>query len=591
MNLQKQLRVLAFAHFLVVAVPVFAVQDIEDRRFVAKELRVNGNRMIPTAELLEKLPRVYREYEIDPNTGKYSKDPTTGEPILKNTYDFRVLHEIIADPGRRREISLKTIQGLTSYILSVYREKGYAGIYVYVPAKAVVEGRTDLVDEILIIEVLEGTVATITVERYDFARRKQTKGFLKESLLKSWSPIKEGQVIQRRKLDYFVRLLNLNPDRQISAVISRSAEPNALDLSYDVYEGNPWHWYLQLNNAGTRDREWAPRAGVINTNLTGRDDRFSLVYQAPWDKDIDDEFAVIGNYDFPVFTPRLRLNLYAAYSRFDIPAEGVGFLGNGSLYGSVLSYNVFQRDGWFVDVTGSVSRENSKVTPSLGSASDIDINLWGMGLNIHRSDDLSDTSIMLNRGQSIGGSSQDEFEQARMYTDRNFAIYSFHAARGQYLDKDKVYRLSGFCQWTESTERLVPAKMSTFGGLYSVRGYKEDEIVADGGVTLSGQCEFDLVKHGGFLGNRKTKPKETQDKGFWLKKLAPLVFVDAGRAKIKDPVPGERGMTELCSMGVGTIVELGNQFRADMYYGHPLRGTDDTDSGEGRWNFNFVYRF
>ena len=550
-------------------------------RFAVKEVYVSGNSLISTAELLEHLPLAYKV--------SVRRDDTT----VEESYDFRVLHEIIVEPGRDRDVSLKTIQGLTKYVLSVYQDKGYAGVYVYVPAEAVDKTTVRLKDDILPIEVLEGKVAKISVQRYDFDQQEREEGFLKESVFESWSPIKESEVINKNELDDFVRLLNLNPDRYISAVISRSTEPDALNLGYDIYEANPWHWYVQVDNAGTKDRQWTPRIGVINTNLTGVDDRFSAMYQAPWEKGIEEEYSLFGSYDFPIFTPRLRLNLYAGYSQFDITPEGgmgVGFIGNGSFYGGILSYNVFQIDKWFVDVTGSLSHERSKVTPSLGLASDVNMDLWGVGINVHRSDDMGNTSLTFNRVESAGGSSKADFALAQG-ADPDFTIYNFAAAHSQYLDPDKVNRLSGSFRLITPNARLVPAKMTTFGGLYSVRGYEEDEIVADGGILVSGQYEFDLIKYGETLENRETESDEMQEKKPWLRKLAPLVFIDYGRAEKKDPVVGEQEVQELCSVGGGMLVELGDSCSAGIYYGWPLRGTDDTDRNEGRLNFNLIYRF
>ncbi len=549
------------------------------QRFSVKELRFGGNDLISTAKLLENLPLAY--------TLIVQKDDTTVEQI----YDFRALHDVILNPGQEREVSLNTIQGLTKYVLSVYQNEGYAGIYVYVPA-AVVRG-TELVDKILPIEVLEGKIAKITVKKYDFERQDVEKGFLNDSVLESWSPLKEGEAIQKNKLDDFVRLLNLNPDRYVSAVISRSAEPNALNLTYDVYELNPWHLYAQVDNSGTDERQWSPRVGVTNTNLTGIDDRFSAMYQAPWESGIDDNYALFGSYDFPVLTPRLRLNFYGGYSEFDVTPQGgpFNFLGRGSFYGSVLSYNVFQIDNWFVDVTGSVSRENSKVTPALGLASDVDMDLWGVGVNIHRSDDMSNTSLTLSRVESMGGSSANDFAATRLNADPDFTIYNFGASHGQYLETSKVNRVSGSFRWIKSNERLTPAKMTTFGGFYSVRGYEEDEIVADGGMIMSGQYEFDLVKHSESFENLEANSDQAQDNKPWLRKLAPLAFIDFGRAKIKSPVVGERRVRELCSIGIGTIIEIEDNFSAGIYYGWPLRGTDETDNGDGRLHFSCVYRF
>ena len=554
------------------------------QRFLVKELRINGNDSISTAELLEELPFAYKISEQIDDTA------------VEQVYDFRVLHDVILAPGQEREVSLKTIQGLTKYVLSIYQEEGYAGIYVYIPVEAV-EGTDKLVDKILPIEVLEGKIAEIAVERYDFDRQELEKGFLKESALKSWSPVKEGEVIQKNKVDDFVKLLNLNPDRYVSAVISRSTEPNALNLTYDIYEANPWHWYSQVDNSGTKDRQWSPRIGITNTNFTGIDDRFSAMYQAPWDSGIVDNYALFGSYDFPLFTPRLRLNFYGGHSEFNVTPQGgpFNFLGRGSFYGSILSYNVFQKDNWFVDVTGSLSQENSKVTPMLGLASDVDMDLWGIGINIHRSDDMSNTSLTFNRIESLGGSSRSEFDTARSNAEPDFTIYNFGAAHSQYLETSKVNRVSASFRLITSDERLVPAKMTTFGGFYSIRGYDEDEIVADGGILMSGQYEFDLVKHSDSLENREATSEagseETQDNKPWLRKLAPLAFIDFGRAKIKSPLVGEQGTQELCSLGVGTIAELGDNFSAGIYYGWPLRGTDQTNKGDGRLNFSCVYRF
>jgi hemolysin activation/secretion protein len=290
------------------------------------------------------------------------------------------------------------------------------------------------------------------------------------------------------------------------------------------------------------------------------------MYQAPWDSGITENYALFGSYDFPLLTPRLRLNFYGGYSEFDITPQGgpFNFLGRGSFYGSILSYNIFQMDNWFVDVTGSLSQESSKVTPALGLESDVDMDLWGLGVNIHRSDDMSNTSLIFNRIESMGGSSRDEFDEARTNADPDFTIYNFGASHSRYLDTGKI----------TSDERLVPAKMTTFGGFYSVRGYEEDEIVADGGILISGQYEFVLIERDESLENRQADSEGTWKSQLWLKKLTPLAFIDFGRAKIESPLVDEREIQELCSIGVGTIAEVGDNFSAGIYYGWPLRGTD-----------------
>jgi hemolysin activation/secretion protein len=553
------------------------------QRFTVSELRIMGCTLLSSEELLKNLPLAY-------------KVPVPkGQTFVAETYDFRPIHQLILNPRQECEVSLKTMQGLTKYILAQYQAKGYAGIYVYIPAESVDTSAATprLANKVLVVAVLEGRVAKITVDRYDFDHNKRETGFLAESVLEAWSPIKPGEVIKKDKLDDFVRILNLNPDRYVSAVISKSADPNKLDLGYDVYESSPWHWYAQVDNSGTRDRRWSPRIGVINTNLLGFDDRFSAMYQSRWDKEIEDKYALFGSYDFPILTPRLRLNLYAGYSQFNVTPEGTGinFLGNGSFYGGILSYNLFQIDGWFVDITGSISHERSKITPSLGLASDVDFDLWGTGLNIHHLDEMSETSLTFNRTKSMNGSSRKEFNLARLNADPHFTIYTASAAHSQYLDSNKINRLSGSFQLIIPEERLVPAKMTGFGGLYSVRGYKEYEIVADGGILASGQYEFDLVKYSEAPESHNTNVRKSSREKPWLRKLAPLVFIDYGRAVNKDPVPGEQKVQKLCSVGTGAIIELGDNLSAGIYYGWALESTDETDRGDGRLSLTFLYRF
>jgi hemolysin activation/secretion protein len=533
------------------------------QRFTVRELHISGNTLISTDELLKNMPLVYN-----------ASDKPLHQAESVYLYDLRVLHDIILEPGEPRRVSSRTIQGLTQYILSVYQDKNYAGIYVYVP-----------------------TVTDITVKTYDPDQNRTEKGYLRTSAVNEWSPVKVGQVANQKKLDDFVNSLNLNPDRYVSAVVSKGREPRSLAVSYDIYEANPWHYFLQMDNSGTRDRQWNPRIGLVNTNLLGIDDIFTAVYQAPWDSEIEDNYSLYGSYDFPLLGPQLRLNLYGGHSEFDISPETglLDFLGRGTVYGGTLRYNVLQTKGWFVDIKGTLEHTRSKVTPSLfPSFLGTDIKFWllGGGLDLHREDDLSNTFLTFERFESLGGESGvDEFRLARTNSDSDFTIYQAAAAHSQYLDPNKVNRLSATFRWVLPDERLVPAKMTVFGGMYSVRGYDEYEFVADGGILASAQYEFDLVKHEESTGIGKTQTEQGQGEKPYLRKLAPLVFFDYGRAKIRHPVGTEKGHEELMSVGVGTIVELGDHFSGAVYYGYPLTATDNTRRGKGRVNVGLMLRW
>ena len=557
-------------------------------QLAVKELRISGNVLVLTAELLENMPLVYN-----------ASDKPLEKADKGDLYDFRVLRDVILQPGQIRQVSTRTIQGFTQYILSVYQEQDYAGIYVYVPAGAVRAG-VELKDGILPVEVLEAPVTGVTISAYDPDQKKMEKGFLSSAAIREWSPLEVGQVANQKELDDFVNLLNLNPDRYVSATVTKGIEPDSLAVEYDIYEANPWHFFLQVDNSGTEDRQWTPRSGIINTNLLGVDDTFTAIYQAPWmwESDWGENYSLYGSYDFPICGPRLRLNVYGGYSEYDISAEGLGFVGNGSFIGGQLRYNVLQTNGWFLDVTTSLSHERSKVTSSLAAlfpgffASDVEYQLWGIGLDIHKRDDMAQSSLTFERVQSVGGSKEKYFWDARGNTDNDFTIYTASASHNQYLKPDKVERISGTFRYIHPTARLVPAKMTTFGGMYTVRGYDEYDIVADGGLLASAQYEFDLVKYDESKQTPEVKQMQQQKGGKpFIRKLAPLAFVDYGRARIRNTAGTEKGDQTLASIGTGVLVELGDNFSGGVYYGLPLTGTDGTDKGQGRFNVGLMLKW
>ncbi|MHC4310407.1 MAG: ShlB/FhaC/HecB family hemolysin secretion/activation protein, partial [Planctomycetota bacterium] len=228
---------------------------------------------------------------------------------------------------------------------------------------------------------------------------------------------------------------------------------------------------------------------------------------------------------------------------------------------------------------------------------DIKFWMWGYGADLHRSDDMSNTSLSFDTYRSWGGeSSGDEFRLSRAGSspdtmDSIFSIYTGKAAHSLYLEEEKITRLSGNFRWITSDERLAPAKMTSFGGMYSVRGYDEYEHVADGGILATVQYELDLVKLE--ESQRSQEGEETREKAEkpFVRKLAPLVFCDYGRAKIRDPIGTEKEYEELISVGLGFLVELGDNFRGALYYGYPLQNTDSTRTGKGRISAGAMYQF
>jgi hemolysin activation/secretion protein len=552
-----------------------------------REITITGNTLISTEEIFADMPLIWNA----------AAGPVTGAKS-EHLYDFRVVHEIILDPGTVREISARAIQGLTQYILSVYQKRHYAGIYVYVPATAIAEDRS-LPDDTLQVKVLEAPVSDVNVTMYDPNQTVVAEGYLDVNALLSWSPVRQGLVANRKKLDDFVNLLNRNPDRHVRAVISSGAEPNTLGVNYQVYETNPWHWFVLFDNSGTRQRQWDPKIGVINTNLLGYDDSFMTVFQLPIDSAVSDNYSLYGRYDVPVLSQKLRFGVFGGYSEYDLQGDGPwDFLGGGKYIGGRLKYNLLQHDGWFFDIAGTLTHEESKISPELAGGSvtflrsDVEMDIWTIEADISRRDDMSYTRLLLRRSESFDGSDRAEFTTARSGADPDFAIYSASLVYSRQIDPNKVQRLNANYRFVWPNERLVPAKMTAFGGLYSVRGYSEYDTIADGGHLFSFEYEYDLMRYYRVLGLQPFGP-ENEDKNnqLRLKKVAPLAFLDYGRAEYKDPQGAEPDHVTLISVGPGIRTEIGDHFSGAVYFGFPLKETDNTKRNRMRVDATLMLRW
>jgi hemolysin activation/secretion protein len=562
----------------------FSLGDDRSPVFDISSISIRGNTILTSEELLEDIPIIYNAW---------SESIKKADPVF--LYDLGGIRTVIDNPGQSTKVSARNIQGLVQYILKVYKDKGYV-VRVYVPEESLKQGGK-FIGEVLDITVIEAIAGKVSINFFDVNGSAAKKEYTRSTLIDEWSPVKEGEPLNQKKLDDYVSLLNENPDRYTQVSLSEGEGEDTLNVDYNVYEVSPWHTFLQIDNAGTRDRRWSPRLGMINTNLTGRDDTLTGVIQGPIDDRMSrNDYSAFASYEVPLYTQRLRLNIFGGRSEFDVDGgQGIDFLGNGNIWGSNLTLNVLQKDNWFFDVFQGVSFEKSNVSTSQFSSqlgSKVYMDLWTTGAKLYKRDDMRKTFIRIDRTTRIGGSHQHDYWNgttgARTNANSNFWIWNFNASHYQYLEAEKIQRVLASVRYIRPNTRLVSAKMTTFGGMYTVRGYEESAIVADGGVLASFQYEYDLIKRDQAKAAREGTPR---DKTPRLRKLAPVAFFDYGRARTEDAVPGEKSREELYSVGGGLLFEYGESFSGGAYYGYPLKAATGTATGDGRVNVYFMLQW
>ena len=134
--------------------------------------------------------------------------------------------------------------------------------------------------------------------------------------------------------------------------------------------------------------------------------------------------------------------------------------------------------------------------------------------------------------------------------------------QGQYvrsLAPDTLLVLRSSLQLT--TKPLVPLEQFTLGGLYSVRGYRQDLFLTDNGVFASAELRLPILRVDSVEG---------------LLQIAP--FVDFGVAWNDEDNPIQiSGSNTLVGAGLGLQWQMGDDFTARFDWGIPLIDVDSRD--------------
>lgn len=157
--------------------------------------------------------------------------------------------------------------------------------------------------------------------------------------------------------------------------------------------------------------------------------------------------------------------------------------------------------------------------------------------------------------------------------DGNFVSWLGQAQyAGQVFDTDANLILRGDVQYSD--DRLMTLERFALGGRYSVRGYRENELVRDKGYDLSAELRYPLLKNEG-------------EKGF-PGQLTVFPFIDYGAAQNRGD---HANISYLYSLGIGLTWQPFEQVNTEIIYAHALKApapeTDYNLQDSGiEWRFN-----
>jgi hemolysin activation/secretion protein len=454
--------------------------------------------------------------------------------------------------------TLEDVQGARDALQKVYEDKHYTTVSVTVPPQTGARG-------IVFIQVSELTVGRLRVE----GSRYHDIDLIKKAV----PALAEGKLIDFAEVQKeFVGLSQL-PDRRVTPAIQTGAAPGTMDVDLNVTDSLPLHGSLELNNrysADTPSLRLNASASYDNLWQLGHSIGAS-VQVSPQDFSKVQVYTGFYTARFPGIE-NFSLTLQGTVQRSNVSTLGaVDVTGKGDIAGLRANFKLPNIGDYYHNFTFGIDYKALEQVVTSGTLTltsktpttyvPLTFDYSGTWVGPSFLTDL-DLQVVLNlRGI---GSNALQFDNNRFGANRNFIYFRGDVAQTQDLpyDLQLFAKLSG--QVTDTP--LLNSEEFSAGGLDTVRGYLESEVLGDNAIV--GNFE---ARSPSLLSWIKTasNAKSANDWRFYG-------FFDAAAVSIDEALPGQAVRYSLASYGAGTRMTVFNDFNASLDLAVPLFSQSST---------------
>jgi hemolysin activation/secretion protein len=421
------------------------------------------------------------------------------------------------------------------------------------------------------LRVSEAHIARVRVQGNRF--------FDEANIRRSLPALKEGTSPNTRKLAESAQLANENPAKHVGISL-RAMNLQHIEATVGVTDEKPSKLSVFADNTGTPDTGRS-RTGVgyQNSNMFERDQVLNVqVITSPGNTE-DVLISGIG-YRAPIYRWRGAFDAVLGYSNVDAgTVQGLfAVSGSGAIFGlhytqHLRRFGIYEqrlRFGWDrTEFRNEVSFEGSE-----SLVPDVTVQPLSLAYRGRFNTIGTDVSFYVSAARNIpggGDSSQAAFTASRPGSSASYSVLRAGGAYLQALPRDFLFRAVFNAQYTN--DLLVPGEQFGMGGVYSVRGFLEREVVHDMG--LQGSVEAYTPDFGKRFSDR------------WS--MRALVFADAASGSDNEPVRGPDN--ELSSVGLGLQVAQGKQLALRLDWAYVTQGAGTRPTGSDRLHFAAAYVF
>ncbi|ELS01517.1 hemolysin activation/secretion protein [Xenococcus sp. PCC 7305] len=442
----------------------------------------------PLAPLQPSLPQL----ETTPTFVPLEPQDVPGTIIVKK---FEIIGNTVLEPQiiedaiaeyTLRPISFVELLQVPRKITQLYLDAGYITSGAILSPQAIT-------DRTVQIEIVPGTISEIKV----IGLQKLKPSYVRSRLARATQPpLNQTQLLKA------LQLLQIDPlIANISAELSAGIEPNSSILEVTVEE-EPDTFSLGLNfdnyrvsSVGTFRRQLE----LNENNLLGYGDRFNIAYL-----NTDGTHALDNlSYEFPLNNYQGKLKLVYGYSDNNLtqePFDALDIENQISNYEVKYAHKLYKSLSQELIAGISFIHTNSRSTfldglpfPSPSGASDDEGKTKVSAIRLIQDyTNRNQRRVWALRSQlSIG---IDAFD-SNVSVDRQDSKFVAWAGQANYyriLTNKTAFLLRSRMQFAD--DGLVPLEQFSIGGVYTVRGYAQNILIADNGFFVSAEIQQNLLR-------------------------------------------------------------------------------------------------
>lgn len=447
----------------------------------------------------------------------------------------------LLEPYTNKPISFAQLVKAQEDISKLYIQNGYVTSGAFIPPQTLEDG-------IVKIQVIEGRVENIEVEGLE----RLHSGYIRSRLeIASKAPLNQEKLLNA------LQILQLNPlISNITAELSAGTQPGTSILaikvteapafsalaSYDNYR-NPSVGTNRILGQITHDNllGWGDQFNVTYYNTEGSDNLDDLSYTLPvnaYNGTVNARFRLTNSKVIePIFEP---FDLTSQYRQYQLTYRQPIIETPNQEFALGITTDWQTSANFLLDEPFPLSR---------GADSDGKVRIFALRF-FQEYNRRNQREVFVARSQfNVGMSAFGATNNNDGIPDSDFFSWRGQTQYINLLTPDILLLLRADLQL--APQALLPVEQFSLGGVYSVRGYSQDVLLADNGLFASAEIRANILKI----------PK-------WNTTLQLSPFFDIGTVWNSDDIPLQRNT--LYSTGLGLRLSIGNTFNARLDWGIPL---------------------